>query len=423
MKTKLSFISILLIAFLLLQCTEEENFSIPKVTTSEVSNILANAAITGGLITDDGGYEVISSGICWGIEALPTIDDSVITNEEGLYTFSITLTKLKSNTTYFIRAFATNKLGTAYGNEVTFKTSLISRTESISLGASYVNDIYYSLENGVVAEVPRASWDVAFSVSTRSSSLLINEGSGVELKVYPTTTGWSWSNSIDVTDYASWSKLNNVDTTWEEGAFGQNGTGHPNYGWGVYDEGTHNITGVALYIIKLTNGTFKKLWIEKKYSSLQKYSLRFANTDGTDEVVVDNLTVSDSKANFVYYNLATNTRVDREPDAATWDLVFTKWVDNSINYVVTGVLQNVETPAIDITTDTPTNIEYTNDQFSTNINIIGSDWKSFNMGTNQWSFANKVFVVKDKANKVYKIQFTGFEGSATGNLTFNIEEL
>ncbi len=299
----------------------------------------------------------------------------------------------------------------------------IKRSESLSMGASYANDIYYSLKNGVVAEVPRTSWDIAFSVSSRSSSILINEGSGVELKVYPTAAGWSWSDPVDLTNYDSWSKLNNADSTWEEGAFGQNATGHPNYGWGVYDMTSHNINGVALYIIKLRDGNKKKIWIEKKYSSLQKYSFRYADPNGSNEVVVADLTVSNSKANFVYYDLATNTRLDREPDASTWDLVFTKWIDNSINYTVTGVLQNVETPAIDLTVDDPSNIQYTEDQFSTDINVIGSDWKSYNMGTSQWSLANKVFIVKDKSDINYKIRFTGFEGSATGVITFDLEEL
>ncbi len=300
----------------------------------------------------------------------------------------------------------------------------VNRTESITLGATYTNDVYYSLKGGVVAEVPRANWDIAFSVSTRSSSILINEGSGVELKLYPTTAGWSWSTPIDVTNYSTWAALRNSDTDWENGAFNANATGHPNYGWGAYDMTSHNIDGVALYIIKLRNGTFKKIWIERKYSSLQKYTFRYANTDGSNEVIVSDLTVSDSKANFVYYNLADNIRVDREPEASTWDILFTKWIDNSISYPVTGVLQNIDIKAIDLTVNDLNNITYTDDQFVSDINNIGSDWKTFNMNTNAFELSsNRVFIVKDKEERVYKVTFTAFAGTATGNISFNVVEL
>jgi hypothetical protein len=299
----------------------------------------------------------------------------------------------------------------------------VDRSETLTLGAGYTNDIYYSFKNGVIAEVSRASWDIAFSVSTRSSSILINEGAGVKLKVYP--NAWSWSGSIDTTGYHSWEFLNNADTTWEEGAFNANATGHPNYGWGIYNSNNHNIEnadGGALYIIKLRNGNFKKIWIETKFSALQKYSFRYADLDGSNEQDVADMDISDSKANYVYYSLQDNLRLDREPDATTWDLVFTKWVDNSINYTVTGVLQNIDIPAIDLTVDDPANFTYTDDQFVDDINTIGSDWKTFN-GTQYDIATNRVFVVKDKSAKVYRIVFTGFAGSSTGVLSFDIKQL
>ena len=62
-----------------------------------------------------------------------------------------------------------------------------------------------------------------------------------------------------------------------KGAFNMNATGHPNYGWGKYSEITHNLSGVALYIIKTRNGAYKKIWIENKLSVDQKYSFRYAD--------------------------------------------------------------------------------------------------------------------------------------------------
>ena len=83
--------------------------------------------------------------------------------------------------------------------------------------------------------------------------------------------GWNWSDPVDTTGYKSWTPLYNSDTTWTEGAFNMNATGHPNYGWGEYDTNTHNLTGVALYIIKTRAGSYKKIWIMNKLSAQQKY--------------------------------------------------------------------------------------------------------------------------------------------------------
>ena len=421
---RLSFILLSIIFVQLLSsCKKEEEKTIPILTTTTISEIQNFAAKTGGTITSDGNLEITQRGVCWGLNSMPTIADSTTNDGTGAGTFTSNLTNLKSNTTYYVRAYATNSLGTGYGDEISFTTSKIERTESVTLSAGYANDVYYSFTTGVVATTPRASWDIAFSVSTRSSSILINESAGVELKVYPNTTTWP-AGAVDITNYANWTSLRNSNTDWEEGAFNANATGHPNYGWGIYDMNTHNIDGAAVYIIKLRNGSFKKIMIEKKYSSLQKYSFRYANVDGTGEVAVSDLILSNSKANYVYYDLSTNTRLDREPDASTWDLLFTKWEDinNNQPYIVTGVLQNIGVKAIDITTSTPATVTYTNDQFVSDINTIGYDWKLFNNSTYTYDVAtNRVFIVKDNNNKVFKQIFTGFAMS-TGTITFTIAE-
>ncbi len=315
--------------------------------------------------------------------------------------------------------------------------SKVNRDEALSLGASYTNDIYYSLKNGVVSTVPRATWDIAFSVYSMSSSIIINESNGITLKAFP--NAWTWASTTDTTGFHGWLSLRNSDTSWETGAFNADATGHPNYGWGIYNSVSHNIVnaeGEKLYIIKFTNGSCKKVWIETKYSSLQKYSFRFADLDGSNEHPVSNMDVSNSNANFVYYSLQSNTRLDREPDTKTWDLLFTRWedLDGITPYMVTGVLQNyiakggapgstndLGVKAIDFTIVDPANISYTDDQFSANINTIGWKWKTF-AGT--WTVpTNKYYIVKDKAGRIYQIQFLTFGGSSTGNFSFNIKQL
>lgn len=424
MKTKLLLASLILfgIVITVASCKKEDNATLATVTTTELTNATDTSVTSGGNITSNGGSAIIERGVCWSNSENPTITDNKLVDQSGSNNFVSNITGLKGGQTYYIRAYATNSIGTQYGQSISLTTTV--KSEKITLGTGYTNDVYYSLKNGVIAQVPRANWDIAFSVSTRSSSIIINEGSGVTLKVYPTSAGWNWADAIDTTGYHSWTSLWNSDTSWEVGAFNQNATGHPNYGWGVYDMNTHNINGVALYIIKLRNGSFRKIWIEEKFSALQQYSFRYANLDGSDEHIVSNIDISSCKANYMYYSLQDNAKVDREPNTSTWDILFTKWIDNSISYPVTGVLQNIGINAIDVTASDLTNITYTDSQFVSDINTIGSDWKSFNMATNAYTVAtNRAFIVKDKAGRVYQIIFTGFVGSSTGEITFSIKQL
>ena len=434
MKAKLQFqlISLTLFAALLTvaSCKKDVITTIPELTTAELTNISDTSATTGGSITNAGGLTITEKGICYSTAENPTIADTKVAATSDTKDFACSLHSLKGGVTYYVRAFATNSLGTGYGQQVTLAT--IIKNQALSLGAGYANDVYYSLKNGVIATTPRASWDVAFSVSTRSSSIIINEGSGVTLKAYPKT--WLWANTIDTTGYYSWTKLHNSNTLWEDGAFNEltnGGYNHTNsdfnYGWGIYNTGNHNIEnadGGTLYIIKLRDNSLRKIWIETKYSALQKYSFRFANIDGSNEQIVSNIDLSTSKANYVYYSLQDNTKLDREPNTATWDLVFTKWIDKTLNYTVTGVLQNISVKSIDLTVANPPVITYTDGDFSSDINTIGYDWKDINMTTYQYFIVpNRVFIVKNAAGGVYQINFTSFAGSTSGNLTFDIKQL
>jgi len=298
----------------------------------------------------------------------------------------------------------------------------VAKDDSVTMGPEYPTDVYYSMENGVVAEVPRTEWDIAFGVDAQSSAILINEAAGVELKAYPstgTTPEEMWSEAIDLTDYDNWDNLLNPDTTWADGFFGMNATEFPNYGWGNYNMASHNVEGSCLYIIKTRSGSFMKIFIEMKYSMQQRYTFKFADLEAKVENSVD-LDCSDSNANFVYYSLEDNERLDREPDKDTWDLLFTKYTDNSINYNVTGVLSNLTAMVIQKDGVTFNDFTWTDDEFSDNINIIGSDWKSFDMENMVYVVdEEKVFVVKDASENQYLLQFTGFD-MTNGRADFKI---
>ena len=104
----------------------EETFTTlttPSLTTTAISGITENSAESGGDITNDGGASVTARGVCWSISQNPTITDDHTTDGSGTGNFISSLTGLTGNTTYYVRAYATNSVGTAYGNEVSFITS------------------------------------------------------------------------------------------------------------------------------------------------------------------------------------------------------------------------------------------------------------------------------------------------------------
>lgn len=96
----------------------------PTVTTTAVSSITSNSASSGGNVTSDGGASVTARGVCWSTSANPTISDSKTTDGTGTGIFTSSITGLSANTTYHVRAYATNSVGTGYGSDISFATSL-----------------------------------------------------------------------------------------------------------------------------------------------------------------------------------------------------------------------------------------------------------------------------------------------------------
>jgi len=98
---------------------------VPTVLTNTVTNITTGTATSGGYVTSDGGQTVTVRGICWGTSANPTTADAHTSDGSGTGNFISSLTGLSTNTSYYVRAYASNSFGTAYGNQVTFTTSSV----------------------------------------------------------------------------------------------------------------------------------------------------------------------------------------------------------------------------------------------------------------------------------------------------------
>ena len=98
------------------------NANVPQLTTTQVSNITSSSILTGGNIVSDGGAIITSRGVCLSYTSNPTLDDIVTFDGDGTGSFSSSITGLNENTTFYVRAYATNSAGTGYGNELIFTT-------------------------------------------------------------------------------------------------------------------------------------------------------------------------------------------------------------------------------------------------------------------------------------------------------------
>lgn len=95
---------------------------LPVITTVPATNITANAASSGGVIVSDEGYAVTQRGVVWSTTPNPTTANSKTVDGAGIGSFVSSLTGLTSNTTYYVKAYATNSQGTAYGNQIIVST-------------------------------------------------------------------------------------------------------------------------------------------------------------------------------------------------------------------------------------------------------------------------------------------------------------
>lgn len=290
--------------------------------------------------------------------------------------------------------------------------NMVMEDDSVQMGAGYANDIFYSMATGEVQASNRTNWDIAFFTSTWSAGIIINEGNGVALRVYPNadTAGW---NSVDTTGLSTWPALYNSPDLWEDGAFNRSATNHPDYGWGVYNTITHNVVGDSIYILTFFDGSAMKIWIEQKISTENTYQFRYANLDGTDEVAETVVCTDYTDKNFLYYSLHTQEVIDREPASDSWDLLCTKYIamlPGNVPYPVTGVLMNHNVPASRFDEVAPDFNDWSSAPFDSTKVPIGYNWKYFDMGTFTYVVEDSIaFFVSDKETNVYKLVFTAFD--------------
>jgi Leucine-rich repeat (LRR) protein len=143
--------------------------TLPEVTTSAISSITSSGAVSGGNVTSDGNATVTEKGVCWNLTDYPTVDNFRTLDGSGKGSFTSNLTDLTANRKYYVRAYATNSVGTAYGSTKTFT----------------------SLSNLPEADPPFGSFDTPLDGSTVSGSISItgwalDDGGLASVKIYLT---------------------------------------------------------------------------------------------------------------------------------------------------------------------------------------------------------------------------------------------
>ncbi len=121
--------------------------SIPIITTNSISNISITAASSGGDIISNGGDSVLAKGVCWNTTGNPSISNSKTIDGSGNSSFTSILTNLTPGTTYYVSAYATNAVGTGYGNQISFMTDTVATPNATITWALQTDQTYITTGN------------------------------------------------------------------------------------------------------------------------------------------------------------------------------------------------------------------------------------------------------------------------------------
>ncbi len=305
--------------------------------------------------------------------------------------------------------------------------ALIAQFVEVSYEADYNAQAYYQLENDATTTVYNIEWDIAFStIGFADAAIFLNEAtgaSGTPLELYAAPTN-EFSDVINPEELEN--PLYNDELSWDYGAFNSTRLEEDPFdlGWGAYNPADHTINATKVYVLKLRDETYKKLQIVSLVSTT--YTFKYADLDGSNEVTKTINKADFPDADFAYFSFDTEQTISSVPDE--WDLVFTRYVTplddgegNLLDYLVTGTLSGVGVEVAQANAINPENVSFDlyEDSLQTQLDIIGYDWKAFDLSTFQWSLPDdRAYFVKTSEGDIWKLVFIDFEGSSTGNTVF-----
>ena len=186
--------------------------TLPTVLTAAISNVYVTTATCGGNVTDDGGATVTARGVCWSTTLWPTTADSHTTDGTGAGSFISSITGLSASTKYYVRAYATNSVGTAYGDTVSLTTIGLPPTVTTTAASSVTANSAVTggdvISDGGVPVTERGiCWNTTGNPTMADNVIASGSGTG---SFSVNMTGLSGGTTYYVKAYA----INAVDTSY-----------------------------------------------------------------------------------------------------------------------------------------------------------------------------------------------------------------
>jgi hypothetical protein len=313
-----------------------------------------------------------------------------------------------------------------------FSLSLAAQFSQLSYGSGYQNQVFYDLETRETQKVSHDAYDIYVSTGPGSAAIYVNEGVNrsmsnpqAELELYVTAS----TDFTDV-DTANMQRIHNDEEVLGQGAFNVVGdSGAPfDLGWGKYKPNNNIVEGEVIYVIRLRDGSYHKIYVESLISG--EYTIQTAPLGSTDSNEI-RVSKSDFSGPYAFISLSDGTTHDFA--SGSWDLWFTRYTTplddgtgNILQYVVTGVLLHPDLEAVKadgVDPETADWADYISD-LTNQPNAIGHDWKDIDLGTFTWEvFDDLVYFIETPDNEIWQLQFIDFEGSSTGVVTLRSENV
>jgi hypothetical protein len=304
--------------------------------------------------------------------------------------------------------------------------------DSVEMGASYANEVYYLLEDGTKSIQPGNDWHIGFDTKARSATIFSN-AKNTTVRRWPNGTNADFNTNIDVTDIASWPALQNDSIAIDEGgSFNKNALGMifelgvPKFldsGWGAYSFADHKLRGDSIYIVQIGTAIYKVDFIVKESGNM---TLRYGLVDNTTGGTETTIPGSSYSKNFIFFNLENGEIKDRELEGwDLWTVQYHDWYHGNANQVVTGILVNPKWEVAKV--DVGAGNQYTHTDFSganfikNKKNALGQSYKWLNTSTYQWEITNShVYYLRDTSGTgdIWKWYPTNFVGAGFGKTVF-----